>query len=166
MQRVRREVRRYADGADRPMGGYTALLTAYGITGGALLGLMASRPRRQIPRLTPSDLVLMSVATFKVSRVLARDPITSPLRAPFTTFEGQADTPSELRESVRGSGLRKAVGELITCPFCTGQWVATALTAGWILAPRRTRLIAGLLTATAAADALHLGYSAAATAAG
>jgi len=140
------------------------LLGAYAVSGAGLAALLVTR--RKVPRLTAGDIALMSVATFKLSRVIARDPITSPLRAPFTSFEGPADTPSELRETVRGSGLRKAVGELLTCPFCTGQWVATALIAGMLVAPRETRVATSLLTATAVADGLHLAYSAAASAGG
>jgi Protein of unknown function (DUF1360) len=30
----------------------------------------------------------------------------------------------EVPESSRGSGLQKAVGDLVTCPWCVGPWVA------------------------------------------
>jgi Protein of unknown function (DUF1360) len=94
------------------------------------------------------------VATHKLSRLLSRDSVTSPLRAPFTTYRGSAG-PAELSEDVRGEGGRKAVGELITCPFCTGVWIATAVTAGLIYLPRTTRLVTGTLTALAGSDLLH-----------
>jgi hypothetical protein len=160
VRRARDEVRRYASGDDRPLGGYAALLSVYGATGAALSLLVGRRKQRF--QLTTRDLALLSVATFKLSRVITRDPITSPLRAPFTTFEGAADIPSEVKESVRGSGLRKAVGELITCPFCTGQWVATGLVAGLMVAPRQTRVLTQLVAATAVADGLQLAYAKAA----
>src|SRR6266568_6180594 len=51
-------------------------------------------------------------------RLITKDPVTSPLRAPFTVFEGQ-EGQAELKEEVRGHGARKAVGELVTCPFCS-----------------------------------------------
>ena len=35
-----------------------------------------------------------------------------------------------MEEEVRGKGAQKAVGELITCPFCIDMWVATGLVAG------------------------------------
>ena len=56
--------------------------------------------------------------------------MTSPLRAPFTVYQGQ-EGPAELKEEVRGKGAQKAVGELITCPFCIDMWVATGLMAGF-----------------------------------
>ena len=47
------------------------------------------------------------------------NPVTSPLRAPFTAYQDTSG-PAELQEEVRGSGAQKTVGEHITCPFCTG----------------------------------------------
>ncbi len=49
-------------------------------------------------------------------------------------------------------------GELLACPFCLGVWVSTSLTAGMVLAPRLTRLVASAATAVAASDFLHLAY--------
>jgi Protein of unknown function (DUF1360) len=79
------------------------------------------------------------VATHKCARLLAKDPVTSPPRAPFTAFKGTS-APAELQEEPRGTGLRKAVGELIVCPFRVGQWVATGFVSGLVLRPRATRL--------------------------
>ena len=86
--------------------------------------------------------------------------VTSPLRAPFTHYEEPAGD-GELNESVRGHGVRHAVGELISCPFCLAVWIATALTGGMVLAPRLTRAACVVMTAVAAADTLQLGYDAA-----
>lgn len=74
-----------------------------------------------------------------VNWLLANDPVTSPLRAAFTRFAGTSGE-FELSEEVRGSGPRKALGELATCPSCLGQWVATLFAFGLVLAPRPTRL--------------------------
>jgi hypothetical protein len=104
--------------------------------------------------MSASDIALAATATHKLSRLLARDPVTSPLRAPFTTYEGTAG-PAELDEDARGEGARQAIGELITCPFCTGVWVATGLSAGLIFLPRTTRLAMGTLAALAGADLLQ-----------
>jgi hypothetical protein len=60
---------------------------------------------------------------------------------------------------VRGKGARKAVGELITCPFCIDMWVATGLMAGFIYLPRATRLAIDTLAVLAGADLLQFGYS-------
>jgi len=67
--------------------------------------------------------------------------------------------PSELAEDVRGEGGRKAFGELITCPFCAGTWIATGLVGALLLMPRPARLVMAGITALAGADALHFVHS-------
>ena len=62
---------------------------------------------------TLSNVLLFGVATHKLSRLISKDWVTSPLRAPFTTYEGPASG-SEVNESPRGHGMRLAFGELIT----------------------------------------------------
>ena len=148
----------YRGGEDRPLGAFIGLMAAYALAAGAG-GILVRR--RGIPDgVGFGDLVLVSVATHKVSRLLAKDPVTSPLRAPYTRFAGTSGE-AELAEEVRGTGTRKAVGELVTCPFCLGQWVATGLVLGLAIAPRATRLVASVFTALTAADFLQLAYAAA-----
>ncbi|MEU6238797.1 DUF1360 domain-containing protein, partial [Kitasatospora sp. NPDC047058] len=72
----------------------------------------------------------------------------------FARFRGQSG-PAELAEDVRGTGARRAAGELITCPFCTGVWIATGLTGAAVIAPGPTRLVCSGLTALTVADLLH-----------
>jgi Protein of unknown function (DUF1360) len=158
--RVRQAAAGYAPGQGRPLRGYLVTLGAYaGLAGG--LALLARATGRTPPdRIATQDLVLISIATHKVSRMLAKDAVTSPLRAPFTRYAGPT-ADAELGEEVRGTGLRHSVGELISCPFCLGVWVATGFSAGLVFAPRFTRLAAATFTAVAASDALQLAYAAA-----
>jgi hypothetical protein len=151
---------RYAHGEERPLGSFLALMGTYGAMTGAG-ALLVRRRRNGLPDgLAPGDLALLAVATHKLARLIAKDTVTSPLRAPFTTFQGKSGE-AELAESVEGTGIRKAVGELVTCPFCMGQWVATALTYGFILAPKPTRWACTMFTALTASDFLQLAYAAA-----
>ncbi len=125
----------------------------------AALVEVGRRRRCHVPRrLGWDDVVLATVATAKLSRIIAKDPVTSPLRAPFTRFKGRAGE-AELAEEVRGRGAQHAVGELVSCPFCVGQWVATAFVAGIVLAPDLTRLAALTGTLVAAADVLQYGFA-------
>lgn len=149
---------RYEGEDERPLGGYSATMTVYAAAVGAAGLLLRATGHRLPARLESRDLVLLGVATHKMSRLLAKDPITSPLRAPFTRYEGTAG-PSEVAEGVAGAGSRKAVGELITCPFCTAQWVATGLAFGLAVAPRPTRFLAGVFTTVAVSDWLQLVYA-------
>ena len=105
---------------------------------GGLVGAIAVAAKlsgRSLPeRISPWDAAVTTLATHKLSRLLAKDPVTSPLRAPFTRFEGTTG-PAELAEDVRVSGSKKTIGELVTCPFCLGMWVSTGFTAGYVFAP-------------------------------
>jgi hypothetical protein len=140
-----------------PLKSYATLATAFNVALAA--GLVATRD--DLPdRFSPFDVVLLGVATHKYSRLLAKDRVTSFLRAPFVRYEGEAG-PSEVSESPRGQGPQRAIGELINCPFCLGMWVATGLGVGFVAAPRVTRFLAGVGAALAAADFLHLARAAA-----
>ena len=155
---VTREKAAYVDGEERPLGSFLALMGAYG---GYVAALTAAgrATGRELPSTMPlADLALTTVATFRLSRLIAKDPISSPLRAPFATFAGVGGE-AELSEEVRGAGPRKALGELVTCPFCLAQWVATTFAAGFVFAPRWTRAAAAVFTAVAGADVLQFGYS-------
>jgi len=148
----------YAQGEERPLGGYLLLMAAYGATALGLSGLVRAGGHGLPERIGAADLALIGVATHKCARLLAMDPVTSPLRAPFTTFKGTSG-PAELQEEPRGTGLRKAVGELIVCPFCVGQWVATGFAFGLVLRPRATRLVASVFAALTVADFLQFAYA-------
>lgn len=158
LRRVRQEREEYAQGSDRPLGSFVAIMGFYGAM---VAGASAIVRRRGVlpDRLGVADLVLISVGTHKLSRLITKDVVTSPLRAPFTEFV-EATQGGELLEKVRGSGPRRAIGALITCPFCVGLWVATGFGFGLAVAPRATRMAASILAALTAADVLQFGYAA------
>jgi hypothetical protein len=151
-------LRGHAPQQERPLGGY-AILTG---TFGALAGAFATwfrRSGRELPERVPaSDLALVAVATHKASRLIAKDRVTSVARAPFTTFEDDAG-PGEVTEAARGRGLRRAIGELVVCPYCLGLWVSAAFTAGLLVAPRATRWTMAVLNAVFASDVLQMVYA-------
>ena len=147
---------------DRPLAGYLTLLGIYLGFAGSLAGILKWRKVELPERIDPADLALLTVATHKVSRIVTKDPVTSPLRAGFTRFTGPTGE-GEIAEEVRGTGLRHAVGELVTCPFCIGQWVATLLAFMLVLAPRATRLAASVFAMLTGSDLLQLAYAKAQT---
>lgn len=152
------EVRRgYAPEGEHPIGGYGVLLGVHGLVH-IVLGRLVKRRTEYPLRFSGRDLALLAVATHKMSRLLTKDSITGALRAPFTQFE-EATGEGEVAESVRGSGLRHAVGELVTCPFCIAVWVATFLAYGFVLAPRFTRFVASILCAVTGSDYLQFLYA-------
>jgi Protein of unknown function (DUF1360) len=155
--RVRDEMQAYDHGHERPLGSFLVIMGAYGAALTGMAAFLAARGRRLPDRLGWSDLALLAVATHKASRQLAKDPVTSPLRAAFTRYSGTS-AEAELAEEVRGAGVRKALGELVSCPFCLGQWVATTGVFGLIVAPRATRAIASVFAVLAGSDMLQYAY--------
>jgi hypothetical protein len=148
---------RYKHGHDRPMGPYGVLDVVYvGLVGA--LGVAARRRRRPLPELSPRDIALVGAATHRLARTIAKDPITSPVRMPFTRYEGTGG-PAELHEEVTAEGFGHALGELVTCPFCLSQWVATGFVAGMVFAPRATRLVAATFAGVALSDFLQYAYA-------
>jgi hypothetical protein len=156
---LRRTGRAYAGSHDRPLRGYVATMAAFGAYTAAWATAVRLRGRPLPERPEPWDVLLTSVATFRLSRLLSKASVTSPLRAPFTTYVGPQG-PAELREEAQPEAGKDTVGELVTCPFCMSVWVASTLTAGQLLWPRATGTAMGALGALAGADALQLAYGA------
>ena len=98
---------------------------------------------------------MLSAASFKAARTLARDEVTSFLRDPFV--EGHAHEGDE--EPVESGDFRQAVGELVTCSRCGGTWAAAFLASTQILAPRFGRLLTWSLAAAGANDFLQAGFA-------
>jgi hypothetical protein len=155
--KLQREKAEYSHGEERPLNAYAGGIAVYSTLVATLAGI-AKLQRRQLPAPTPFEVLLLVTATHKVARLIAKENITSAIRAPFTRYEGVSG-PAELHEEVRGHGARHAVGELLTCPFCLAQWTATSFTFGMIFAPQATRLVATTMTAVAGSDFLQLAYS-------
>jgi uncharacterized protein DUF1360 len=151
----------YADPDERPP--LLSYLTFMGIFGSLVVaGLaIARRQGRELPERVPAgQLLLIGSASHKLSRVVAKDKVTSPLRAPFTELQGKGG-PAELEERSRGTGIRKAIGELLICPFCLDLWVIAGFSIGLLFAPRVTRFVASLFAALTIADFLQIAYKAA-----
>jgi hypothetical protein len=143
-----------------PFGGYAFMTGLFGAAfGGALLA--ARRSGRELPERIPlRDVLLMGVASHKLTRTISKDRITSVFRAPFTEFQERAGH-GEVDEKPRGHGLRHSFGELLTCPYCLAQWVTAGFAVGTVYAPRVTRLVATVYTTEAISDFLQLAYKAA-----
>ena len=139
---------------------YLSLMSLFSTLVGTAL-VLAKRQGRELPeKVSPGDLALVGTASHKLSRILTKDKVTSPLRAPFTELEGKGG-PAEVEESSRGTGLRKAIGELLICPYCLGLWVVAAFSVGMVFAPRVTRFVASLFSALTISDFFQIAYKAA-----
>ena len=154
-----RDVAREYDADPERLAGYAALIGVYsaGIAG---FGLYLRASGRRLPRrIPPTDVALLGVATFKLSRLVSRSSVTGVVRAPFTRRKGRLKGP-EVQDLPRGRGMRRSVGELLTCPFCIAQWLGTLLVGSYAVAPDGTRMAATALSAVAVADVLQYGHAA------
>jgi Protein of unknown function (DUF1360) len=149
----------HRDGADRPLGGYLAVLAVFSSLVVGAASLARATGRRLPAHVSPWDVVLLAAGTHKLSRTITKNSVTAPLRAPFTRYAGSAG-PAEVQEEVRASGgVRHSLGELLTCPFCLDVWISTVFAIGLVFAPRLTRLVAATGTALTGSDFLQLAYA-------
>ena len=139
-----------------PYRAYAAIMGTFIAGMGAVSGLAAARNRPHF-EMAPIDLALLGLATFKASRTVARDTVTSFVREPFVegdAYDGEDEQPTHDTE------MKQAIGELVTCTRCIGTWTAAGLTATQILAPRFGRMLTWSLAASAATDFLLAGFTA------
>ena len=104
------------------------------------------------------EMALLGVATHKLAGLITKDRVTAPLRAPFVTYKKGAGDGEVEEDSRRTGDLREAVGDLVTCPYCIGVWVATPMWFGMMLAPRLNKFVAGTLVTMTGADFMHRAY--------
>jgi hypothetical protein len=151
----------YAEPRKRPPFGIYAGLSALFNAGYAGALVAAKRSGRNLPAdVSTKDVVLIGTASHKLSRLISKDKITAFLRAPFTEYEGRGG-PAEVEERARGTGVRRAIGELLICPYCLGLWASGGFHVGLVYAPRTTRLVASTFTALTISDFLQIAYKAA-----
>jgi Protein of unknown function (DUF1360) len=132
---------------EAPRPEYVAISAAFGTVLGGFLLL----GRRRLPeRIGFADVARVGLASYKLGRVVAKDEVTSWVRAPVTRDE-EATEP-------KPRGMERALGELVTCPYCLGLWIASGLSYSLVLFPRQTRLVTTIFGAQAVADFLNAAF--------
>jgi hypothetical protein len=132
---------------EQPLPQYAALAGTFGAVLGGFL-LLAGR--RLPERVSFADTVRIGVASYKLGRLVAKDRVTTFVRAPVTEDEEGTEPKHE--------GAARALGELVTCPYCIGLWFASGLAYGLVLFPRETRLVTTIFSAQAVADFLNAAF--------
>lgn len=139
----------------RPLGAYAGLTAVFVAGFGGALWHAASRDR--LPKRPDLfDLALLGVASHKLSRLVTMDEVTSFARAPFVEVSLGED--GDIEETPRGTGPRRALGELVSCPSCVGQWLTAVLFVGHLWAPRTTSAVSSIFVADTVSDFLHVAY--------
>ena len=124
---------------------YAAINAAWGAM---LVGVLAST-KSDAPG--PGELPVIGLAAFALSKALAKEKVGSWARATVV---------DETEGKPKGSRLRFAVGELITCTRCLGTWSALGLVGLRVMRPREGRIVSSVLATAAINDWLQASFSA------
>jgi hypothetical protein len=131
----------------RPLHEYATLTTVFS---GALGTFLLLAGKRLPERIGFGDILRVGLASYKLGRLVAKDEVTTWMRAPVTRDE-EAQEPEQ-------EGMARALGELVTCPYCVGLWVAAGFSAAVVLFPREARFAATIFGGQAAADFLNAAF--------
>src|SRR3954452_13377968 len=138
------------DGETRPVD-YAAINAVWISLVAALL--VATRGRASEDPITTKELIPLGAATFAVSKAVARERIGSWVREPFVD-----EAPKPEQQKPKGSRIRRAVGELVTCTRCVGTWSALGVVGLRVANPEAGRVVTTVLASSAANDWLQAGF--------
>ena len=100
--------------------------------------------------------IVLILASFRLTRLLIHDEITSWVRRPFVQVKEELhDGQPVLYLEPIGTGLRKWTGMLLSCYWCMGVWTTSFLYAGWLVWPGLFVYIAHILALAGAAAILE-----------
>jgi Protein of unknown function (DUF1360) len=128
---------------------YAALSAGWGALLGAVL--VAARDKGDEP-VRAHEVLPLGLATFALAKLVAKEKVDQWVREPFVDERPGGREP-------KGSGLRYAVGELITCTRCVGVWSALGLTALRVMRPREARVVNAVLGASAVNDVAQAAFA-------
>jgi hypothetical protein len=129
---------------------YATLSAGWGAALGTLL--LAARDKGEEP-VGPGEIVPLGIATFALSKLVAKEKVDKWVREPFVEERPDGE------RTPKGSGLRYAVGELLTCTRCVGTWSALGLVALRVTRPREARVVNAVLGASAINDFAQTGFT-------
>jgi hypothetical protein len=128
---------------------YAALNAVFAALLAAVVVAARERTRASDP-ITTRDLAVTGAATFALSKVIARERIGTWVREPFVE--------EEHGRRPRGTRMRHAIGELLTCTRCVGAWSALGLIALRLTSPATGRVLNDVLAVSAMNDWLQASF--------
>jgi hypothetical protein len=131
---------------------YGALNAAYLALLGATVAAARRRPAADTA-IPSAELVPLGLATFALSKVVAREKIGTWMRERFVEEDADHNP-----RGPRGRGLRRAVGELVTCTRCVGAWAGLGLVGLRLLSPPAGRIATSVLATSAVNDFLQAAF--------
>ncbi|RHW43240.1 DUF1360 domain-containing protein [Neobacillus notoginsengisoli] len=78
-------------------------------------------------------LIVMGLASFRLTRIIVFDKITEFIRAPFLD---EIEENGDVYVVPKPSGLKKWIGELLSCYWCTGIWASAGLLGMYVFLPK------------------------------
>lgn len=134
------------------LGDYAALSGIYGATLAGIVALGRRRGAFETP-VPVGELAWSAAAVFGLAQPLVHEKVETWLRAPFVKEIGEEQ--ADARHEPRGSGLRYAVGELVSCSRCSGAWIALGLTGLHVVSPTAARVVTRTFAVSGANDFLE-----------
>lgn len=126
---------------DAPKGGYAVIMAIFFTAFAAVASSLRRNPATLSTTPPARDIALLGLATFRLSRLITADRVTSILRAPFVE-EGVGEEQLEgvVQKPKEEGGIVEAAGQLVTCPWCISVWAAAFNVYLLTLFPRLGRL--------------------------
>ena len=127
---------------------YAALSAGYG----ALLGAVVLGARERPDPVVRHEIPALGLATFALAKMIAKEKVETWVREPFVEETPQGRRP-------KGTRLRYAIGELLTCTRCVGAWSSLGLVALRVTRPREAKVVTAVLATSALNDFLQTGFN-------
>ena len=102
-----------------------------------IMRLYGSIAMGTLVNITPFHFVILSIATFRITRLIVSDRITQGLRDFCMIISASTDPETGSTYIVRTKrvrGVRRAIGEIMGCPWCMGMWIAVVALALYVAA--------------------------------
>ncbi len=131
---------------------YAAINLVYGALFAGVIVVARDRAREDPIQL--HELIPMSAATFALAKVIAKEKVGTWVREPFVEHQEDGAAKPE------GRGIRRALGELVTCTRCVGAWSALGVVGLRLAYPDAGRNVANVLAVSGANDWLQAGFKA------
>lgn len=104
------------------------------------------------------SLFILSMASFRLTRLLVFDKITEFIRDPFYDEVNEENEQGEIEVYYipKKTGIKKFVGELLSCYWCTGIWAAACIIAIYYIFPVWSEPVILILAIAGAASILEV----------
>ncbi|CAN5224674.1 hypothetical protein BH23CHL1_BH23CHL1_15060 [soil metagenome] len=140
---------------DNPRGAYAIIMAIFLTIFGAVAAALRRNPATLSQTPPARDIVLLGIATFRMSRLIVADRVTSIVREPVVEEgEGEEQLEGVTQKPKEEGGIVQAVGELITCPWCVSVWAGAFNVYLLTLFPRTGRLFLLVMSSSGIAHLL------------